>query len=205
MRTYLSLFGMAVMLLSACVSSPSTQQTAEQQPAGQTFMELAKERFSVRRFSPQAVEAEKLQQVLEAGNIAPTAKNLQPQRIYVLQSEEALAKVDALTPCRNGAPVVLLFAYNTAKEWTNPLEEGIHSGVEDVSIVATHCMLEATELGLGSLWVNYFPNTQMEQAFGLPESERSVLIMPIGYKAEDCPMNPTHNERKPLSATVKYL
>ena len=117
-----------------------------------TFLELAKKRFSVRKFTDQPVEKEKLDKVLEAGNIAPTAKNLQPQRIYVLQSEEALKKAYALTPCCYGAKTVLLFTYDIDEEWTNPLEDMIHSGDQDVSIVATHIMLEAEEYeGSGSL------------------------------------------------------
>lgn len=64
------------------------------------FIELSKKRFTVRKFSDVTVEKEKLDKMLEAGNTAPTAKNLQPQRIYVLQSKEALDKLDTLTPCR---------------------------------------------------------------------------------------------------------
>ena len=67
------------------------------------FMKLAAQRYSVRKFSDAPVEPEKLSAVLEAGNVAPTAKNLQPQRIYVLSSVEALEKVDGLTRCRFGA------------------------------------------------------------------------------------------------------
>ena len=99
------------------------------------FMELAAQRYSVRKFSDAPVEPEKLSAVLEAGNVAPTAKNLQPQRIYVLSSAEALEKVDGLTRCRFGAPAVLLIAYDADEDWKNPLEEGIHAGQQDASIV----------------------------------------------------------------------
>ena len=114
------------------------------------FRELADRRFSVRKFSARPVEREKLEAVLAAALAAPTAKNLQPQRIYVLQGADALAKLDALTHCRYGAGTVLLFAYDTGEDWKNPLEEGVHSGVEDASIAATHAMLQAAELGLGT-------------------------------------------------------
>jgi len=169
------------------------------------FMELAKKRYSVRKFSDKAVEKEKLDLILEAGNIAPTAKNLQPQRIYVLQNKDALAKLDTLTHCRYGAPVVLIFTYNTDEEWKNSLEAGIHSGVEDVSIVATHIMLEAAELGLDTCWVNYYPNSALEQLFNLPANEKSVLIMPLGYAAADAEPAPLHSVKKDISETVKYL
>lgn len=148
------------------------------------FTELAQARYSVRKFSDKAVEPEVLKRILEAGLLAPTAKNNQPQRIYVLQSKEALDKLDSLTHCRYGAGTVLLFTYNTDEDWKNPLEEGVHSGVEDVSITATYIMLRAIELGVYTTWCNYFANSKLEQAFDLPENEKAVLIMPIGYPAE---------------------
>ena len=170
-----------------------------------SFMNLAKERTSVRKFAEKEIENEKLELVLEAGRIAPTAANKQPQRIYVLQSKEALEKLAVLTPCGFNAKTVLIFTYNEEEEFKNPLEAGIHSGVEDVSIVATHMMLEATELGLATCWVNYFANSELEKAFEFPENERSVLIMPIGYAAEDAPMNPSHTVYKEMDEIVRYL
>lgn len=65
------------------------------------------------------------------------------------------------------------------------LESGIRSGVQDVSIVAVHVMLEAWELGIGSCWVNYFVNSKLEKELGLPQNEKAVLLMPIGYPAND--------------------
>lgn len=99
-----------------------------------TFLELANKRYSARKYKDQPIEKEKLDQVLEAGRIAPTAKNNQPVKIYVLQSKKALEKISTLTPCTFNAPCVLMFAYDETLEWTNPDEEGIHSGVEDCSI-----------------------------------------------------------------------
>lgn len=169
------------------------------------FMELLRKRYSVRKFSDRPLEPEKLRQLLDAGNLAPTARNIQPQRVYVLQSEGALAKINALSPCVFGAKTVLVFAYDANEEWKNPLEEGVHSGVEDVSIAATQVMLCATTLGLGTCWCNYFPNSKLEEAFGFPEQERAVLFMPIGYPAEDAEPSPMHEKRKALEETVRYL
>lgn len=169
------------------------------------FIELAKKRYSVRKFSDTAVEKDKLDLILEAGNIAPTAKNIQPHRIYVLQSKEALDKLDSLTHCRYGAPVVLVFTYDKDEEWKNPLEEGIHSGVQDVSIVATHIMFEAAELGLATCWCNYYPNSALEKLLNIPANEKSVLFMPLGYAAPDSSPSPFHEAHKPISETVRYL
>ena len=145
------------------------------------FLELVKERYSVRKFADKKIEEEKLKKVLEIGLLAPTAKNLQPLKVYVLQSKEALDKIDALTHCRFGASIVLLFVYNTDEDWKNPLEDGVHAGVEDVSIVATHIMLAAKNEGLDTCWCNYFSNSKLEESFDIPKNEKSVLIMPIGY------------------------
>ena len=169
------------------------------------FLELAKERYSVRKFTDRAIEPEKLEQILEAGNVAPTAVNFQPQRIYVLQSEEALAKANAVCSCIYGAKTVLLFAYDETEDWKNPKQADVHSGQQDVSIVATHVMLEAWNLGVGSCWVNLFPNAELEKTFHLPEHERAVLLMPLGYAEEGAAPSPRHGEVKPIADTVKVL
>ncbi len=170
-----------------------------------SFLDLAQARFSVREYSDRPVEKEKLDQILEAGRMAPTAKNQQPQKIYVLQSEDALKKLSALTHCAYGAKAVLLFTYDQEQDWKNPLEDGVHSGVEDVSIVATYIMLQAIELGIYTTWCNYFSNSELEKAFQLPENEKSVLIMPIGYKADKAEPAPAHTASKESDELVCYL
>ncbi|MBR1690771.1 MAG: nitroreductase family protein [Oscillibacter sp.] len=170
------------------------------------LLELAKARWSVRKFSPRPLEREKLERILEAGQAAPTAANFQPQHIYVLQSEEALARINSLCRCIYGAKTVLLLSYDTERDWKNPQQAGIHSGEQDVSIVATHIMLSAWEQGVASCWVNAFANDQVAAAFGLPERERVVLLLPLGYAAEDAkPMEKWHFSRKPLADTVTFL
>lgn len=170
-----------------------------------TFFELAKARYSVKGFDGKPVEPEKLQQILEAGNAAPTAKNNQPQRIYVLQSEEALEKARALTPCTYHASTVLLFTYNRDEVFLYPGAEMVSSGAEDVSIVATHIMLEAQDLGVGSCWVNFFEPAKAKELFALPENEVPVLLMPLGYPAEGIGPLANHTSKKALDQTVKYL
>ena len=170
------------------------------------LLELAKARYSVRKFSEKPLEKEKLDRILEAGNAAPTAANYQPQRIYVLQSEDALAKVNTVCKCIYGAKTVLLFAYDANTDWKNPKQEGIHSGQQDVSIVATHIMMEAWELGIASCWVNAFSNAELKKAFDLPEYEQVMLLMPLGYAAENAkPMEKWHFCKKAISETVRYL
>ena len=131
------------------------------------FLELAARRCSIRNFSDRQIEQDKMDRILEAARLAPTGANLQPQKIYVLQSEEAIKKIRGLTECAFNAPTVLLVTYDKNKEWKNALEEGYSCGQQDASIVAAHMMLEACELGLSSCWVNVFPPTKLMQAFGL--------------------------------------
>ena len=113
------------------------------------FQEVLKNRYSCKKFSDRPLEAEKLQQILEAGRLAPTAKNNQEQHIYVLQSEEALIKVDKVTPCRYNAPTVLLVAFDRSNTFTYPGGK-YDSGVEDATIVATQMVLAAADAGVDS-------------------------------------------------------
>ena len=92
------------------------------------FMDLAKARFSTRKFTTQPVEDEKLAQILEAGKLAPTAKNQQPQKIYIIRSREKLDRLNQLTRCIYGAGTVLLVAYDDNLDWDNPMEEHVSSG-----------------------------------------------------------------------------
>ena len=104
------------------------------------FSEVVRERYSCKSYESRQIEQEKLDQILEAGRLAPTAKNLQEQHIYVIQSEEGLAKIDKLTRCRYGAPTVLLVAFDKNNVFTYPGGKR-DSGIEDADIVATHLML----------------------------------------------------------------
>ena len=169
------------------------------------FLELAKTRYSVRSYSDAPLEKEKLEKILEAGLCAPTAKNGQPFRIYVIFSEDGLKTVRGLTRCDYGAPVVLLFAYDTEEEWQNALNPAYYSGQQDVSIVATHVMLEAWELGIGSCWVNMFDPDETAKAFQLPATEKPVLLMPIGYPAEGAEPSPRHFSSRSTAEVVRYL
>ena len=171
-----------------------------------SFMELAKARYSVRKFSDRAIEAEKLEQILQAGRIAPTAKNLHPEKIYVLQSAEAMEKARQLTRCTYGAPLVLLVCYDEDAAWHSSQREGYISGEMDASIVTTHMMLQAWELGIGSCWVGLFNDREVAEAFGLPANIHPVALMPMGYPAEDCmPNEAMHGVSRPREETIAFL
>jgi nitroreductase len=165
------------------------------------FIALAQERFSHRSFSEQPVEKEKLDLILEAGRLAPTAGNYQPQRILVIESDEAIAKLKQCTPCHYNAMLVLLVCYEDISK--NPFSQKA-IGEVDASIVTTHMMLEATELGLGSVWVGYFNPEQIRTSFNLPDNYIPVALLPIGYPDEDAYPSPMHSSRNPVEKTVFY-
>lgn len=168
------------------------------------FNELVAARYSCKKYDSAPVDGGALGRILEAGRLAPTAKNLQEQHVYVLRSDEALAKMDGLTPCRYGAPLVLLVAFDATNVFTYPGGER-DSGIEDASIVATHLMLAAAAEGLDSCWVNNFDPARAKEAFGLGEHEEALMFLDLGHAAEGVGPLPNHGSRKPLEQTVSYL
>ena len=168
------------------------------------FKEVIRNRYSCKKYSDRQVETEKLEAILEAGRLAPTAKNLQEQHIYVIQSPEMLAKIDAVTPCRYGAPTVVAVAFDKNNVFTYPGGKR-DSGVEDASIVATHMILAAADEGVNSCWLNYFDPDQVATQLGLPENEEILMLMDLGYAAEGAGPLPNHGSRKALAETVSYL
>ena len=167
------------------------------------FKELIKARYSCKKYDGNQVSAEQLQALLEAGRLAPTAKNLQEQHIYVLQSEEALAIIDEVTPCRYGAPTGLVVAFNADDVYVYPGEQR-DSGIEDASIVATHMLLAAKDAGVDSCWINRFNPAELKEKLGLPEYEEILMLMDLGFAAEGAGPLANHEKRKPLDDTVTY-
>lgn len=167
------------------------------------FKELIKKRYSCKKYDGNQISSEQLQAILEAGRLAPTAKNLQEQHIYVMQSEEALGIIDEVTPCRYGAPTVLVVAFNAEDVYTYPGEQR-DSGIEDASIVATHMLLAAKDAGVDSCWINRFNPAELKEKLGLPENEEILMLMDLGYAAEGAGPLANHDKRKFLDETVTY-
>ena len=168
------------------------------------FKEVVKARYSCKKFDSAQVEKEKLDAILEAGRLAPTAKNLQEQHIYVVQSAEALAKIDSVTPCRYGAPTVLVVAFDKNNVFTYPGGKR-DSGVEDATIVATHLILAAADEGVDSCWINFLDPEKLAEVLGLPENEEVLMVWDLGRAAEGAAPRPNHTSRKDLDETVSYL
>jgi nitroreductase len=168
------------------------------------FKEVIKNRYSCKKFSNRQVESEKLNRILEAGQVAPTAKNLQEQHVYVLKTADYLSKIDTVTPCRYDAPTVLVVAYDKNNVFTYPGDKR-NSGIEDATIIATHMILAAADEGVDSCWVNFFDPDKLASELNLPENEEILMILDLGYAAEGTGPLANHTKRKPLTETVTYL
>jgi nitroreductase len=162
------------------------------------FTELAAARYSVRQFKNQPVEQDKLDRILEAARHAPTGANKQPQRILLITDEKGLKKVDACTPCRFAAPVVFIICYDANECWVRQKYDGAKSGEVDASIVTTHMMLQAADIGLGTTWVMHFDPVKTREEFGLPPHLIPVAFLPAGYPADDAEPAGFHSLRHPL-------
>ena len=168
------------------------------------FLELATERFSVRSFSDKTVESWKLEKILQAARVAPTAVNARPQKLYVIESAEAVARLAALRPLF-GAPMAIIVCYDENISWKNQRDGGHDSGEVDAAIITTHMMLQAWELGIGSCWMGAFSPADVCREFNIPAAEHPVAILPLGYPSADCKPSERHTVYRELSEFVKTV
>ncbi len=167
------------------------------------FIEIAKKRYSVRGYQDKKVEEEKLEKILEAAHVAPTAANLQPIRLIVVQSREGLAKIGKGANLY-GAPLAVIVCADHGKAWVRPFDKKQTADI-DASILTDHMMLQATELGLGSVWICYFKPDVISREFGLPENLEPVNILAVGYSDEEAADPERHSQtRIPVEELVSY-
>ena len=164
-----------------------------------TFLELAEKRYSCRKFSDREVEEEKIEALLKAAQLAPTAVNFQPQRILVITDKEKIKSLDenGCTRYTFNAPLMMVVCYDKGKSWKRSFD-GKDEGIVDASIITTHMMLEAVELGLGSTWVGAFDPAKAREILEVPENYEIVSLLPIGYPA----MEPSERHHKRILQTA---
>lgn len=167
------------------------------------FLEIAKKRYSVRSYSSKKVEQEKLDKILLAAHVAPTAANMQPVKLIVVQSDEGLKKIGKAANIY-GAPLAIIVCSEHTKAWTRPFDKKQTVDI-DASILTDHMMIEATELGLGSVWICYFKSDIIKREFDLPDTLEPINILAVGYSNES-PADPERHatQRIPLSDLVYY-
>lgn len=169
-----------------------------------SFVELARDRFSARKFTNERVGEEDLKYVMEAVRLAPSACNRQPWKFVVARSEEALRKVRLCydREWMGTAPVVVIAMKNKRDNWVRPADGKAHGDV-DVAIAVEHLCLAATERGLGSCWVCNYDVKRMAELFPEGKEWETVALIPLGHVAEDCPRG--EKVRKGTEEITKYV
>ena len=168
------------------------------------FDEIVEKRYSVRSYKTKQVEDEKIEAILEAARLAPTAKNSQPQKIYVIKSQENLEKLRSIVSNHFGAPVVMIICGDMDKACI--LKSNGRNFIEtDCSIVQTFMMLKATDLGLGTCWIGRFMPEEIKKTFNLSDNEHPFGILLVGYEEDGYEPSPRHFENVDVKDFVKYL
>lgn len=167
------------------------------------FSELIKKRYSVRKYDQKKVEKEKIMEILEAGRVAPTAHNSQPQRILVLEKEENLEKLKKSSKTFD-APLAFIVCSDLNEAWKRSYD-GKSSSEVDASIITDHMMLQAQDLGLGSVWVASFEPKILREEFKIPENLEPVSILIVGYPVGKASEENRHDKtRKKLEETIFF-
>lgn len=160
------------------------------------FLKFLRSRYSCRNYISAMPTDDEINKIMLAGMLAPSARNIQPIKIYVLKSPEAIAKINEASKCIYGAPLVFIICYDKNECWKSRINEGVHSGEIDASIACTHMMLEAHSLGLGSLWVGLFDKKMTKELFDIPDNLDPIALLDLGYKAPEASPIPMHDTFK---------
>ncbi len=167
------------------------------------FQKLIEERYSVRSFKPEHLPQEIIDKILASGHKAPTGCNFQPQRILVLNTDDAIEKLQKCTKCHFNAPTAMLICNNTEESWERKYDGALSSPV-DAAIVTTYMMLEATNNGVGSCWVMHFDPAAMREAFNIPENIEPTALLVMGYPSDDAKPIDMHFKFRPIDEVVYY-
>ncbi len=167
------------------------------------FDKLIAQRYSVRNFTNQHLPEEVVDKILQAGHLAPTGCNFQPQRILVLNSDDSINKLKECTKCHFNAPTALLVCHNKKESWQRKYDGALSSPVDAV-IVSTFMMLKAEDLGVGCCWVMHFDPIKMRQTFNIPEDIEPVALLTLGYPTDDAKPIEMHFKYRPIEETVKH-
>lgn len=168
------------------------------------FLELAANRYSVRKFTGERLKQEEIDKILQAAHLAPTGCNYQPQRILVMNSDESIEKLRMCTKSHFDAPTAMLICYAKDECWIRRRYDSASSGIIDASIVTTHMMLEAYSIGVGTTWVMHFDPLAMRKEFNIPENIEPAALLVMGYAAPDAEPFHMHSEFRPMEEIVKY-
>lgn len=166
------------------------------------FYEVVRRRLSVRAYRPDPVPDEVLNRVLEAGRLAPSAKNYQPWKFVVVR--DSSLREELVPACRNQAfiaqaPIVICACALEERAWKG-MGGYWSSAIVDVTIAFEHMILAAAAEGLGTCWIGAFREEEVRRVLGIPEGVKPVALTPLGYPAQEG----RPRERKPLSEIVCF-
>jgi nitroreductase len=167
-----------------------------------TVLELMKKRCSVRMFEDRPIEDEHLRFVLEAARVAPSACNLQPWQLLVVESRGLICRIAPDWVGPSNAPTLIVCCGDHTQAWRR--RDGKDHCDIDLAIVVDHMTLAATEVGLGTCWICSFDAFQCALALDLPKHLEPAVLLPIGYPAESKPADRHDQERKPLEQLVVW-
>ncbi len=167
------------------------------------LLQVMTQRYSVRKFKNTPLSETEIDQILQAAHLAPTGCNYQPQRILVLNTKQSIEKLKNCTRCHFDAPTAMLICYNKEETWKRPYD-GAMSAPVDAAIVATHMMLMAYDIGVGSTWVMHFNPTAMRETFRIPQEYEPLALLVMGYPAEDATPSEMHQTFRPMKEVVFY-
>jgi len=164
------------------------------------FDELIRTRYSVRAYLSDPVEDDKLQRVLEAARLAPTACNKQAFQILIISTKGREEELNRIYKAKwfTDAPIVICICAIPSNAWNRSWDGKNHADI-DAAIVMDHLILAATNEGLGTCWIAAFDPTAAREVLNLPDELTPVIFTPLGYSAD----SPRPKARKDLSEIVR--
>ena len=169
-----------------------------------SFLELAKARYSCRMLTAKEIEPEKIDRILQAAIAAPTAKNIQPYKIWKISSPEAMDKLKQTTNYTFGANLALVVGVKYDEAFTRPFDK-VNFAQIDGAIIATHIMLAIESEGLSTTWVGYIDTPKLAEVIPETAGYEIIAMFPIGYAADGAKPSPRHEDRRALSEVVTEL
>lgn len=171
-----------------------------------SFYALAKARYSCRSLSDRPVSKEAVSRIIAAGMAAPTACNYQPFRIWVMESEEALAKIKSCTKQKFVLPAPVVFVIGACPEegWVREFDSRNFAAV-DATIAATHMMLQIQDLGLGTTWIGHFDVNAAKELFPDMVDCDLIAMFAVGWPADDAVPAVLHDKTKEASEIVRRM
>ena len=170
------------------------------------FEEVIANRYSVRKLAKKEIDDRQINQILKAAQIAPTAVNRQPFRIWTLKSAQAKEKAWNAIPFDfvRDAPVIFVVGADDENAWVRPAD-GYNFARVDAAIAATQMMLEVENLGLGTTWIGHFDPEKLKKEFPQMKPYFLVAVFGVGYPASDSEPSPRHSQTRAIEELVEVL